>query len=199
MNPLSKKLTKTITVEIVPTTQGNIEEDRIWAINWFNYKQKWLYSLYNRLASPYVIKVGGQLLFKGHNIKSMFGSEDLARHTLLVVTYPKINNFLEMLTIKAFQLFSVLRVKAVQDFVFGFTRRVDSFASTSTPKFIGSESYLVYHYTEDIEKWELYEAAREHDAKVYFHGEKIAQLKRIEEVRTMCSHRFLWMASSSLN
>jgi uncharacterized protein (DUF1330 family) len=181
MNSLTQEITKTIKVEIVSTNKEDISNERIWAINWFNYKQEWLYSLYNRLATPSVIKVGGELLFKGHNQKTIFGDEKLKRHTLLIVTYPKIKNFLEMLTIKAFQIVSLLRVKAVKDFVFGFTKRVDSFISTATPNLEESKSYLVYHY-QGIEKTrELYDLASVQGGSVYFHGEKIAQVKRIEE------------------
>ncbi len=49
--------------------------------------------------------------------------------------YPKINDFLNMLMIKAFQIVSLLRVKAVKDFVFGFTKRMDSYEHTRIAKF----------------------------------------------------------------
>lgn len=181
MSPLKRDLTKTISVEIIPAGQGDVKTDRIWAINWFNYKKKWLYGLYNRLAAPHVIKVGGQLLFKGHNQQTLFGDEELSRQTLLIVTYPKIDNFLDMLTVKAFQLKSLLRVKAVKDFVFGFTKRIDKNESALMPKYNGSDSYLVYHYQGNAGQEKLYEMAREHSVKIFFHGEKMAQLKRIEE------------------
>jgi uncharacterized protein (DUF1330 family) len=181
MNPLKRELTKTISVEIIPAGQGDINTDRIWAINWFNYRRKWLYSLYNRLAAPHVIRVGGQLLFKGHNQRVLFGDEELARHTLLIVTYPKINDFLEMLTIKAFQLTSLLRVKAVNDFVFGFTKRIDKYDTALMPKYNGSDSYLVYHYQGNGDQEKLHESAHSHNVKMFFHGEKMARLKRLEE------------------
>jgi len=181
MNPLKRELTKTIDVEIIPIGRGDINTDRIWAINWFNYKKKWLYKLYNRLAAPHVIRVGGQLLFKGHNSQSLFGDEELSRQTLLIVTYPKIDDFLDMLTIKTFQLVGLLRVKAVKDFVFGFTRRVDKHETGIMPKYNGNDSYLVYHYQGNTNHDELYELAGENNVKVFFHGEKMAQLKRLEE------------------
>ena len=180
MNPLKRDLTKTISVEIIPVGQGDIITDRIWAINWFNYRKKWLYGLYNRLAAPHVIKVGGQLLFKGHNQQILFGDEELSRQTLLIVTYPQIDNFLEMLTVKAFQLKSLLRVKAVKDFVFGFTKRLDKNEAAIMPKYNGTDSYLVYHYQGNAEQAKLYELARDNNVKVFFHGEKMARLKRIE-------------------
>lgn len=181
MNPLKRDLTKTISVEIIPVGKGDVNTDRIWAINWFNYRRKWLYTLYNRFAAPHVIRVGGQLLFKGHNQKVLFGDEDLARHTLLIVTYPNIDNFLDMLTIKAFQLISLLRVKAVKDFVFGFTKRTDKYESALMPKYNGRDSYLVYHYQGNTDQVKLYELASDKNVKVFFHGEKMAQLKRLEE------------------
>ena len=181
MNPLRRDLTKTISVEIIPLGNGDVKTDRIWAINWFNYKKKWLYSFYNRLAAPHVIRVGGQLLFKGHNQSVLFGDEELARHTLLIVTYPKIDDFLDMLTIKAFQLISLLRVKAVQDFVFGFTKRKDKHDTASMPNNNGRDSYLVYHYQGNTDQEKLYEVAHSHNIKIFFHGEKMAQLKRLEE------------------
>jgi uncharacterized protein (DUF1330 family) len=181
MNPLKRNLTKTISVEIIPAGRGNLATDRIWAINWFNYKIKWLYTLYNLLAAPHVIKMGGRLLFKGHLQRQLSGDKELARQTLLIVTYPKIDNFLEMLTIKAFQIKSLLRVKSVKGFVFGFTRRIDKNDTALPQKYSGHNSYLVYHYIGSIESEPLYELARENRVKVFFHGEKIAQLKRIEE------------------
>ena len=181
MNQLKRELTKTIAVEIIPVGSGDIKTDRIWAINWFNYKKKWLYGLYNRLAASHVIKVEGQLLFKGHNQQTLFGDTELSRETLLIVTYPKIDNFLDMLTIKAFQLKSLLRVKAVKDFVFGFTKRADKNEAALMPKYNGSDSYLVYHYQGNANQEKLYELARDQNVKVFFHGEKMAQLKRIEE------------------
>jgi uncharacterized protein (DUF1330 family) len=181
MNPLRRDLTKTFSVEIIPFGNGDVKTDRIWVINWFNYKKKWLYSLYNRLAAPHVIRVGGQLLFKGHNQRVLFGDEDLARHTLLIVTYPNVDNFLDMLTIKAFQVVSLLRVKAVQDFVFGFTKRKDKHDTASMPNNSGSDSYLVYHYQGKANQEKLYELAHNHNVKIFFHGEKMAQLKRLEE------------------
>ena len=181
MNHLRRDLTKTIAVEIVPEGEGDILTDRIWAIYWFNYKKKWLYTLYNRLAAPHVIKVGGELLFKGHNQKTLLGDSEWARQTLLIVTYPKIDNFLEMLTVKAFQLKSLLRVKAVKDFVFGFTKRIDLNKTDSSSIVRQNNSYLVFHYQGAFDQSKIYELAEEYNLQVFFHGAKMALLKRIEE------------------
>ena len=181
MSPLKRELTKTISVEIIPVGKGDIGTERIWAINWFDYKTKWLYSLYNKLVAPHVIQVGGQLLFKGHLKRALFGEEEFSRETLLIVTYPKVENFLDMLSVKAFQLKSLLRVKSVKNFVFGFTKRVDKNESAPIVKYNGGSSYLVYHYQGNPDHEKLHELAREQNVKIFFHGEKMAQLKRMEE------------------
>jgi uncharacterized protein (DUF1330 family) len=180
VNALKRDLSKNISVEIIPAGQWDVSVERIWAINWFNYKNKWLYGLYNKLVASHVIEVGGQLLFKGHNQQTLFGDEKFARETLLIVAYPKIDSFLEMLTINAFQLKSLLRFKSVRDFIFGFTKRVDKNEFTPLSKFNGSDSYLVYHFQGKVDQNKLYELARDNNVRVFFHGEKMAQIKRSE-------------------
>lgn len=177
--PLKRNLTDKVSVEILPVDSEKDLHERVWAINWFNYKRKWLYTLYNRLAAKHVIQVGGRLLFKGHRQRTLFGEETLARHTLLIVTYPKVDNFLDMLTIKAFQLKSLLRLKAVKKFVFGFTRRVD----TETVAGVGKKSgaYLVWHYQGPIDVDSLRQLASKHNLQVFFYGKKIGQIKRSKQ------------------
>lgn len=175
---LKRKITDKITIDIVPVNSSVDLQQRVWAINWFNYKKKWLYTLYNRLAVRNVIKVGGQLLFKGHNRQTLFGDETLARETLLVVTYPKIDNFLDMLTIKAFQVKSLLRVKAVKNFVFGFMKRVDTNTMNISRN---TGTYLVWHYQGNIDKHLLRQLLDKYHLNLFFQGEKLAQLKRSEQ------------------
>lgn len=179
-NSLKRQLTKSISVEIIPANGALELTERIWAINWFDYKSKWLYTLYNRLAAKFVIKMGGQLLLKGHNQKTILGEESYARQTLLIVTYPTIANFLDMLLIKAFQLVGLLRVKAVKNFVFGFTKRLDAYEATATPKINPNNQYLVFHYQGTINQLSLNSLAQDSGLKTYFSGEKIAQIKRFE-------------------
>ncbi len=64
-NSLKRQLTKSISIEVIPVDGSKEINERVWAINWFNFKRKWLYNLYNLLASKYVVQVGGQLLFNG--------------------------------------------------------------------------------------------------------------------------------------
>ena len=179
-NSLKRQLTKSISIEVIPVN-GKLEiTNRVWAINWFNYKSKWLYTLYNKLAAKFVIRVGGQLLFKGHNQKTLLGEASFARQTLLIVTYPSVKIFLDMLLIKAFQLVSLLRVKAVKDFVFGFTKRVDYYETIATPLLDTNLLYLVYHSQGTINQGLIVELAKSNGMKTFFSGQKIAQIERSE-------------------
>lgn len=179
--PLHRQLTKKIAIEIVPTDNDFEIEDRIWAINWFDLKVKWMYSLYNRLASKYVMQVGGQLFFKGYHKQTLFGDETLARQTLLIVTYPKITHLLEMIMIKAFQLVGILRIMAVKDFVFGFTKRMDAYTDTNTPMLNTNNAYLVFHYQGGIDLEKISQLVKEHELNLFFHGKKSAQLKQLHQ------------------
>ncbi len=180
-NLLKRQLTGAISVEIVPVNGASEIKERIWVVNWFCYKTRWLYKLYNKLASKYAFRVGGQVLFKGHNQKTLLGEDTYARQTLLIVTYPNISNFLEMLTIKAFQLVSLLRVNAVKDFVFGFTKRVDRYEDTVTPIMKEKSRYLVFHYQGKSDPSTIVELAKAQGLTPYFAGKKIAQIKRFEK------------------
>jgi len=179
-NSLKRQLNKSISVEIIPTNKAFELTERIWAINWFDYKSKWLYTLYNKLAAKYVIQVGGQLLFKGHNQRTLLGEKSYARKTLLIVTYPTITNFLDMLLIKTLQLVGLLRVKAVKDFVFGFTKRLDDYEDTVTPKINPKNQYLVFHYQGKTDQSSIIQLAHSQGLTTYFIGEKLAQIKRSE-------------------
>jgi uncharacterized protein (DUF1330 family) len=177
-NSLKRTLTDKISVEIVPADSQLAMDGQVWAINWFNYQARWLYNLYTLLAARFVVKVGGRLIFKGHHRQTLFGSEELARKTLLIVTYPQINNFLDMLTIKAFQLASLLRVRAVKDFVFGFIRSLGPNQAVSTNRNL---TYIVCLYQGKLTAEDLSQLTQSHGIKVFFHGEKLARLKRIEQ------------------
>ena len=180
-NSLTRQLTETISIELIPANNSSELEGRIWAINWFDHKRKWLYNLYNKLASKYVVQVGGELHFKGHHQKTLLGKEEHKRQTLLIVTYPQASSFLSMLVIKAFQVVSLLRVKAVANFVFGFTKRVDPYETTHTPKLVSGNNHLVFHYQGDTQSKALIKLAKKLFLGVYFVGERLAQIKRAEK------------------
>ena len=97
-------------------------DEPVYAINWFDTKARWIYDLYNILASRSVVKVGGAACFKGNLVKLIHGEESDRRDVLLVVRYPSLRCFKTMLENKYFQMISVLRVLAVKKFTFGFAK-----------------------------------------------------------------------------
>ena len=125
------------------------EDEPIYAINWFNTKSAPIYDFYNRLAVRSVNKVGGAPYFKGRYIKTLHGNAEDRRDVLLVVRYPTLNNFLKMLESKVFMAVSLIRMAAVKDFTFGFTKRADTGADFSPiePDDEGGVFYGVFHYS----------------------------------------------------
>ena len=120
-NHIGSKITSSITAEI----HGDLNEveSPLFAINWFDTRIAFVYHLYNLLAASRVFKIGGKILFKGKCGQTISGSEDLARHYLLIVNYPSGHRFLELLSDKLFQLMSVLRIAAVKRFSFVLHQR----------------------------------------------------------------------------
>ena len=126
------------------------EDEPIYAINWFNTKSSLIYDFYNKLAVGCVRKIGGAPFFKGRYIKTLHGREEDRRDVLLVVRYPALKNFLTMLESKVFQGVSVIRMAAVNDFTFGFTKREDEGADLipMDPREEGEIFYGVFHFSE---------------------------------------------------
>lgn len=131
------------------------EDEPFYAINWFNTKSAPVYDFYNWLAVRSVNKVGGAPYFKGRHVKTLHGTADDRRDVLLVVRYPAIKNFLKMLESKVFMGVSLIRMAAVKDFTFGFTKRANKGADFSPidPNDAGKVFYGVFHYsgTKDID------------------------------------------------
>lgn len=118
-------------------------DEPVYAINWFDTKTSWTYDFYNVLAVRSVRAVGGAPFFKGRLQKVLLGKEEHRRDVLLVVRYPALRNFKTMLENKYFLLVSILRMAAVKDFTFGFTKRRDEGAGLS-PMDVGGEDSAVY-------------------------------------------------------
>ena len=121
----------------------------IYAINWFNTKTQWVYDFYNFLAVKAVKKIGGGPFFKGKHTKTLYGEAESKRDILLVVRYPALQNFRTMLEDKYFQLVSLVRITAVEDFTFGISKRADAGADFQ-PMFKAeskTKAYAVHHYS----------------------------------------------------
>lgn len=125
------------------------EDEPIYAINWFNTKSSLIYDFYNSLAVSCVRKIGGAPFFKGRHVKTLYGHKEDKRDVLLVVRYPSLTNFRVMLKSKVFQGVSIIRMAAVKDFTFGFTKRADNGADLSpmTPNEKAETFYGVFHYS----------------------------------------------------
>ena len=124
-------------------------EAPVYAINWFDTKTQWVYDFYNFLAVKAVKKIGGGPFFKGKYEKTLQGDPADRRDILLVVRYPSLNNFKTMLENTYFQLVSLIRMAAVSDFTFGFTKRADGGPDFRPMTQDGRESavYAVHHYS----------------------------------------------------
>jgi len=118
--------------------------DPVYAINWFNTRSSWMYQLYNLLAASSVRKVFGKPFFKGRVTTVLHGDQAHRRDMLLIVHYPAVGSFKAMLETRYFQLVSILRVFAVRQFTFGFSRRSDTAPASAAPN--ENKAYAIHHY-----------------------------------------------------
>lgn len=116
----------------------------VYAINWFNTRLQWLYDFYNLLGASAVNKVDGKPFLKGRVKNILYGSEQFRRDVLLIVNYPGANAFKQMLESTYFQFVSLLRLIAVKDFNFGFSRQTGA-AKNRTPA-RQNKVYAIHHY-----------------------------------------------------
>ena len=146
MQSKSFRINSKTTIHITASDKQSDLDQPLYAINWFNTKSKKLYNLYAALAFPHVKKVGGEVVFKGKVKDTLSGNKTLKRESLLIIKYPNADSFLGLFSQKMFLIKSLLRIKAVKDFVFGFVKMNGGSArSTSQPeKYMGDKSYLVH-------------------------------------------------------
>ncbi len=183
MTNKERQVTKTITLSIRSHRDIDLNSS-LWAVNWFNPKSTTLYKLYTLLAGPLVLKVGGGLCFKGSFEELLYGPKELKRNMLLVVKYPSATKFLELASYKYFQVLSLLRTKAVRNFVFGFTKRsvAPQKKIKRLPKGSSSLVLLMTKEVSDKKEWMDTLARRAHELGIgiLFAGDKAASLTRIE-------------------
>ena len=181
-NSLRQKLTATQSIEIVPQAGLTKWPSPMWAINWFNQKRPWLYTLYTLLAAHYVGKAGARLLIKASFKSFVGGNKDWGRSTLLIVSYPAASNFLKAIANKGFQIISLLRIKAVEKFVFGFMQQEKLHVNTSLPD--TGNLFLVVHYAGQVNQDALGKVLEQQNIRLFFEGHRVAQLKRIVKGNT---------------
>lgn len=184
--PLSTSISKTEKVLIQPVVEHFDEQADMCAINWFNLKTPWMYQLYGLIASRFVRKVSGRLFFKGNLVKKLAGPDEHQRENLLIVCYPGARKFLDLVDFRIFQLISILRLKAVRKFCFGFTENIlekSASKGASDQRFSNEQTYLLHHFQGDSDwlrnnRQEIMAAAREHQLDMYFCGLTNAHIVR---------------------
>jgi uncharacterized protein (DUF1330 family) len=154
----------------------------VYAVNWFDTRMKWMYDFYNLLAAQSVYKIGGKVFFKGQVVKKLAGSEKDSRNMLLIVNYPSVIRFMDLVKDKFFVLVSVLRELAVKDFSFGFTQRLDSQEPLPEKKsnFDKSKVYAMHHFRTEKSLSEFLprfnKIASENAVKIHYAGQLSSRL-----------------------
>jgi hypothetical protein len=145
---LQAKINKNSSIFIQPVNKAVSLDKPIYAINWFNTRQLWLYNLYNFLASKSLLKIKAAPFFKGLTQEVLYGEKHLRRDVVLIVAYPSCHAFKYMLESLYFQLVSVLRMAAVKSFGFGFFSPQDPLVfPESLPEKDDNSVYCFHHFT----------------------------------------------------
>ncbi|WP_271782077.1 hypothetical protein [Aquimarina algiphila] len=156
---------------IIRATDANVSlSNEVFAINWFNTKNRSLYNFYNLLAARSVYKVGARPIFKGEITKKLIGNSDQHREMLLIVKYPSVASFKSLLDNLYFKLISVFRIKAVQDFNFGFSSKNDLSFNKTKDK---SKIYIIHHYQGKVDRvWlqEMINLASKYKVHLFYSG-----------------------------
>lgn len=178
---------------VITAANGESELDQpLYAINWFDYKSSFLYKLYSILVLSDVRAVGGKPIIKGEVLEKWEGEDNLDRKVLLVVKYPSADQFLKMVGKKTFQLKSLIRMKAVKRFVFGFTKKAAHSRAASKPGL--NDHYLVHLFQGtkgQAGSAATVEQLTETGASIYFYGTKTASLGRKRSDRDVEQQPFL--------
>ena len=176
ISQLKVKVTNNTSIYINAIDNEVDETKRVYAINWFNTRSLWLYNFYNFVASPFVKRVGGKVFIKAKVKKTLFGDIDDYRDMLLIVTYPTLLDFIQLVKNKFFIFVSFFRIFSVKEFTFGFTHRVDKTPSIELPTQSGS--YAIHHYRtkQNIAQEIEVVANQEKGVELYYLGETVALL-----------------------
>ncbi|WP_422359908.1 hypothetical protein [Reichenbachiella sp.] len=200
---ISAEIAHKTTASVISTNSDTRLDEALWAINWFDLKRGWLYGLYNRLAYQHVKAVGAYPIFKGQLEKVLVSNDRLQRDMLLVVRYPKAQSLLNMLSVKLFQVKSLLRTAAVKHFQFGFMKQQNQTEENPPAlKYDGKLKFLVHMNEEGnaqhIEQLIAYATSQE--VFPYFIGSKSAIVglqkgkERMKTINFLLSHVLIFSA-----
>ncbi len=177
MNPMKRQINRSTTIALSPLDADDTVSGPYFAINWFDTRAAWLYDLYNLLAVSAVRKAGGKPLFKGTRSRTLVRSRADDRDRLLIVRYPSGEAFLDLLQNRTFQLTSVLRILAVENFSFLLHARSDTSdaSALSTTSSFANKHYALHHFRSSRSFAEELERAKaittKHDVGTFFASE----------------------------
>jgi uncharacterized protein (DUF1330 family) len=195
MNPEVKSVnvTKNTTISIDPFHADSNLEQPLWAINWFNLKSRRLYDFYNLLVKNHVKKVGGRLLLKGVILERWEGKEEFDREMLLIVSYPSADAFLKMISNKFFLLKSIVRIRSVKDFVFGFVdkQKKTSVIPAQVEEKSGEKDYYLVHFYQNEKGNAVLAGEMVEGVNLFFRGCKAAELVRTEKGKSQQAPFFI--------
>lgn len=177
---MKRQIRSKISIVLEPIGLKQSPGQPLFAINWFNTRLAWLYTLYNYLAAIPLIRAGASVFVKARLRKTLQGEEADSRNLLLVVNYPSGERFLDLLGNRFFQLISLLRILAVKDFSFVLHKRLDG-SELLKPIGQGHDSaraYAVHHFNSSAPLEEELPAIAaliaSHNVSLRFGGEKAA-------------------------
>ena len=171
---ISINITSRILAVITSTDSGWPLRNPVYAINWFDTKSLPIYNFYNFLAARSVRAVGGHPIFKGRVTRVLHGSNDDRRDVVLIVNYPSPQCFLNMLKTRYFMLVSVLRMLAVKQFTFSFTRPTSTPNSENDADFV--QTYLIHHFRGDDISSELLALSEKAGLRILYSGTLSARI-----------------------
>ena len=205
MQQKTYRLNSKTTIVISSSGKRSNLNEPLWAINWFNTKNNTLYNLYGALAFPHVKKVGGEVVFKGKVRETLAGNEALKRALILVVKYPNADGFLGLFSQKLFLIKSILRIKAVKYFVFGFVKKAGGTSQSiaEVRKFKRGISYLIHIIKSDDAILSYSKVDSHTGINLFFDGIKTAYVGRSSDTNEVKNGTFfidrimIWEAPDS--
>ncbi|MCK5344380.1 MAG: hypothetical protein KAR20_13290, partial [Candidatus Heimdallarchaeota archaeon] len=137
--------------------------------------------------------------------ETLAGNEILKRASLLIVKYPSANGFLGLFTQKLFLIKSVLRVKSVTDFVFGFVKKTGgtSQSTAEVRKLKRGISYLIHIIKSDDAILSYSKVDSHTGINLFFDGIKTAYVGRSSDTNEVKNGTFfidrimIWEAPDS--
>ena len=145
---MRRQITSKTAIVLEPLGAPQALDQPLYAINWFNTRLAWLYTLYNYLAAVPLIRAGARVFLKAQLREILQGEKADGCDLLLIVNYPSGEKFLDLLGNGFFQIISLLRIAAVKDFSFVLHKRLDGIEPLiSIARRDKGEAYAIHHFS----------------------------------------------------